>query len=199
MNFIWTQIRHIYLSLLSTSKKQRCACVKRRKNVVKSHKVIFQKSQKLLTENLHRKPLFRTFNSYSINFNGGLCNRHTGFCPCWNPCPGGEQFLWYFIFNDLLRFHCILLLFDSSKRLFCEMCLVRSIIEWVGESLQSDWSITVWEFFTDGTRYRDSENDINDTPFVYAVCEGQHGGSRQSSQTRTFVSAFYLKENSWIA
>ena len=23
--------------------------------------------------------LFRTFNSYSFNFKGGLCNRHTGY------------------------------------------------------------------------------------------------------------------------
>ena len=50
---------------------------------MKSQKFIFQKSQKLLTENLHGETprrLFRTF-----NFIGGLCNRRTGFCPCRAP------------------------------------------------------------------------------------------------------------------
>ena len=31
---------------------------------------------------------FWTFNSYSFNFNGGLCNRRTGFCPCQTLFPG---------------------------------------------------------------------------------------------------------------
>ena len=53
--------------------------------------VTFQKSQTLLAENLHERPLlFRTF-----NFKGGLCNRHTGYCPYRAPCPGSEQFLWF--------------------------------------------------------------------------------------------------------
>ena len=52
--------------------------------------------------------LFRTFNSSSFNFKGGLCNRHTGYCPYRAPCPGSEQFLW-FLKNDLLRFHLIVL------------------------------------------------------------------------------------------
>ena len=38
--------------------------------------------------------LFRTFNSYSFIFKGGLCNRRNGYCPCRAPCPGGEHFLW---------------------------------------------------------------------------------------------------------
>ena len=77
--------------------------------------------------------LFITFNSYSFNFKGGLhvCNRRTGYCPYRvyyrAPCPGGEQFLWL-LKSDLLRFHPILLLFYSTKRLFFEMCLVRSTI-----------------------------------------------------------------------
>ena len=37
-------------------KNQRVAFVKKEKNVVKSQKVTFQKSQKLLTENLHERP-----------------------------------------------------------------------------------------------------------------------------------------------
>ena len=37
--------------------------------------------------------LFRTFNSYSFNFKGRLCNRRTGYCPYRALCPGGEQSL----------------------------------------------------------------------------------------------------------
>ena len=70
--------------------------------------------------------LFRTFNSDSFNFKGGLCNRRTGYCPYRAPCPGGEQFPW-FLKNYLLRFHLILLFF-WLKQTFFFMCLVRSII-----------------------------------------------------------------------
>ena len=116
INYIWTQISYCspYEAHL---KKSRIAFVKKEKNAVKSQKVIFQKSQKLLTESLN------SYYSYSFNFNGGLCNCRTGFCPC----LGVEQFLW-FLKNYLLRFHLILLLFYSSKRLFHEMCLVRSTV-----------------------------------------------------------------------
>ena len=71
--------------------------------------------------------LFRESISYSFNFKRGLCNLRIGYCPCWAPCTGGEQFMWFFK-NDLFRFHLILLFFGSSKRLFFEMCLVRSTI-----------------------------------------------------------------------
>ena len=60
---------------------------------------------------------FRTFNSYSVNFKGGLCNRRIGYCLYRAPRPGGEQFLW-FLKNDLLWFHLILFFFDSSKHIF---------------------------------------------------------------------------------
>ena len=97
-------------------------------NAVKSRKVIFRKSQKLLTERalseLHRGGLFRTFNSYSFNFNGGFRKRRTGYCLFRTPSPRGKQFLWFFLI-DLLRFHRIYLLFDWSKLLFFEMCLLR--------------------------------------------------------------------------
>ena len=92
---------------------------------MRSQKVIFQKSQKLLTENLYEKPPIQNIQWLSFNFNGGLCKRRTGFCPCRAPCPGDKQFLW-FLKSDLLRFHLILLLFYSTKRLSFEMCLVRS-------------------------------------------------------------------------
>ena len=72
-------------------------CVKKEENAVKSRKVIFRKSQKLLTEQalseLHGGSLFRIFNSYSFNFNGGLRKRHTGFCLLRTPSPRGKQSL----------------------------------------------------------------------------------------------------------
>ena len=59
--------------------------------MVKSRKVIFRKSQKLLTERalseLHGGSPFRKFNSYSFNFNGGLRKRRTGFCLLRTPNP----------------------------------------------------------------------------------------------------------------
>ena len=79
---------------------------KKEKNGMKWQKVIFQKSQKLLTETPTKGRLFRTFNIYSFNFNGGLCNYRIGSCLCRAPWPGDEQFLW-FLKSDLLRFHPI--------------------------------------------------------------------------------------------
>ena len=80
--------------------------------------VIFRKSQKLLTERalseLHGGGLFRTFNSYSFNFNGGLRKGRTGYCLLRTPSPRGKQFLWFLII-DLLRFHRIYLLFNWGK------------------------------------------------------------------------------------
>ena len=128
MNHIWTQISY-NPPHEAHLKNQRIAFVKKEKNAMKSQRVIFQKSQKLLAENLRKGRLFRTFNSYSFNFKGGLCNRRsrTGYCPYRAPCPRGEQILW-FLKNDPLRFHLILLFFDSSKRLFFDMWLVRCTI-----------------------------------------------------------------------
>ena len=79
------------------------------------------KSQRSFTENLTetarwgppRKAtchLFRTFNSYSFTFKGGLiCNRHTGYCPYRAPCPGA-CFLWFFLMTscDLTLFYSFL-------------------------------------------------------------------------------------------
>ena len=59
------------------------------------------------------------------------------------------------------------------------------IIEWVGELCNLIGQLLCENFSLTCTRYRDSyrncENDINDTPFVYP-----------SSQMRTLVSALYL-------
>ena len=117
MNNIWTQIGH-----------KRLSRVKKERNAVKSRKVIFRKLQKLLTERalseLHGGSLFRTFNSYSFNFNGGLRKCRTGFCLLQTPRPRGKQFLW-FLKIDLLQFHHIYLLSDWSKLFFFLMCLLR--------------------------------------------------------------------------
>ena len=68
--------------------------------------------------------LFRTSNSYSFNFKGGLCNRRTGYCPYRAPCPGSEQVS--VIFEKWpLAISPYFALFDSIKRSFLEMCLVR--------------------------------------------------------------------------
>ena len=74
-----------------------------------------------ITETAHRGGLFRTF-----NFNGGLRKRRTGYCLFRTPSPKGKQFLW-FLKIDLLRFHRIYLLFDWSKLLFFEMCLLINL------------------------------------------------------------------------
>ena len=65
---------------------------------------------------LHGGSLFRTFNSYSFNFNGGLRKRRNGFCLLRTLSPRGKQFLW-FLKIDLLRFHRIYLLYDWSRLL----------------------------------------------------------------------------------
>ena len=106
----------------------RFSCVKKENNVVKSRKVIFRKSQKLLTwwalSELHGGGLFKIFNSYSFNFNGGLRKRCMGYCLLRTPSPRGKQFLWFLKF-DLLRLYRIYLLFDWSN-IFCfSMCLLR--------------------------------------------------------------------------
>ena len=78
-----------------------------------------------VTERAPRKAtIFKAFNSYSFDFNGGLCNRRTAFCPWHTLSPGGEQFLWVLV-NDLLRFHCIFLLFGTRKPLVFHTCSIR--------------------------------------------------------------------------
>ena len=123
---IWTQIsysspREAHLKsqglVLSKRRKMRWNC---RRSFFKNHRNC---SLRISTKGL----LIRTFNSYSFNFKVGLCNRRTGYCPCRAPCPGGDQFLW-FLKIDLLRFHLILLSFDSIKRLIFEIRLARSTI-----------------------------------------------------------------------
>ena len=69
--------------------------------------IIFENRRNCSPSELHGGGLFRTFNSYSFNFNGGLHKRRTGYCLLRTPSPRGKQFLW-FLKIDLLRFHRIL-------------------------------------------------------------------------------------------
>ena len=83
--------------------------------MVKSRKVIFRKSQKLLTERamseLHGGSLFRTFNSYSFNFSSGLRTRRIPAFVCFElPAREASSFC-EFLKIDLLQFHRIYLLF----------------------------------------------------------------------------------------
>ena len=90
-----------------------------------NHERLFFENHKNCSQSeLHGGSLFRTFNIYSFNFNGGLRKRHSGYCLLRTPSPRGKQFLW-FLKIDLLRFHRIYLLFDWSKLLFFWMCLLR--------------------------------------------------------------------------
>ena len=85
INHIWTQKSYSFPHA-AYLKNQKVMFVKKEKNAVKLQKVIVQKSQKLLAENLlalllslslslsQLSQLFSTFNSYSFNFKGGLCN-----------------------------------------------------------------------------------------------------------------------------
>ena len=83
---------------------------------------LFENRSNCSPSELHGGSLFKTFNSYSFNFNGGLRRRRTGFCLLRTPSPRGKQFLW-FLNIDLLQFHRIYLLFDWNK-LFL-ICLLR--------------------------------------------------------------------------
>ena len=89
-----------------------------------NHKSFFENHGNYSPSELHGGGLFRTFNSYSFNFNGELRKRRMGYCLFRTPSPRGKQFLW-FLKIDLLRFHRTYILFDWSKLLFFEMCLLR--------------------------------------------------------------------------
>ena len=65
---------------------------------MKSQKVTFKKSQKLLAENLHVTAVLAIVRTEL------RAQEASSFCEFWT--------------NDLLRFHIILLFFDSSKRNF---------------------------------------------------------------------------------
>ena len=90
---------------------------KRRKMQLNHERSFFKNHRNCSPSELHGGGLFRTFNSYSFKFNGGLRKRRTGYCLLRTPSPRNKHFLW-FLKTDLLRFHRIYLLFDWSKLLF---------------------------------------------------------------------------------
>ena len=80
INHMWTLIVISYSTPYEAHlKNQKVTFFKKEKNVLKSQKVFFQTSQKLLTELRTSTKGHLTFNSYSFSFHGGLCNRHTSY------------------------------------------------------------------------------------------------------------------------
>ena len=107
-------------------KIKRLVLAKRRKMRWYRKRSLFKNHRNCSLRTSAKGRLFRTFNSYSCNFKGGLCNRRTGYCPYRAQCPRGElQFLW-FLKKWPLALSITSFLFDSSKRNLC-MCLVRRI------------------------------------------------------------------------
>ena len=92
INQIWTQ-RSYSSPHEAHLKNPRVAFIKKKKNTVKLQRLFFKN---------HRNCSLRTSYSehsiaiHSISKKGGLCNRRTGYCPCRDPCPGGEQFLFFY-------------------------------------------------------------------------------------------------------
>ena len=91
-----------------------------------NNKRSFFKNRNCSPSELHGGSPFRTFNSYSFNFNSGLRKCRTCFCLLRTPSWRGEQFLWFFKI-DILRFHRIYLHSDWNKLLFVfYICLLRT-------------------------------------------------------------------------
>ena len=111
------QRQAILLLMKHIWKIKRLLLPKKEKNAMKSQRSLFKNHRNCSLRTSTKGRLFRTFNSYSFNFKGGLCNRRTGYCPYRAACPGSEQIMWL-LKNDLLRFYPILFSFDSSKRKF---------------------------------------------------------------------------------
>ena len=120
-----TKIHSIKINQLDTNKleyfsiriseKRKIFSLQKGDNKVWSRKIIFRKSQKLLTKRalsvLHEGGLFIKFKGYSLYFNGSLRKHRAGYCLLRTPGPRGKKFLW-FLKTDLLQFHSIYLLFD---------------------------------------------------------------------------------------
>ena len=126
--FLEASSRRVALFLnMNIWKTQHFLAAKRRKMRLNHERSFLRKSQILLPEwalsELHGRGLFKTFNSYSFNFNGGLRKRCTGYL-LRTLSPKGKQFLW-FLKIDLLRFNRIYLLCHWSKLKKKLMCLLR--------------------------------------------------------------------------
>ena len=66
----------------------------------------------------YRGGLFRTFSSYSFNFNSVLRTRRTDCCLLRTPSPIERQAISVILEIDLLRYHRIYILFDLMQILF---------------------------------------------------------------------------------
>ena len=69
---------------------------KRRKMRLNHERSFFKNRRNCSPSELHGGGLFRTFNSYSFNFNGGSRKRRRGYCLLRTPSLRGKQFLWFF-------------------------------------------------------------------------------------------------------
>ena len=78
-------------------KKQRVVCVKKKKIAVKLKRIIFKDHTNCSLSKLHERNFFlETFNTYSFNFNGGLCKALLAFvCGVRQPITLGKQLLLY--------------------------------------------------------------------------------------------------------
>ena len=88
-----------------------------------------------------KRRLFRTFNSYSFNFKGRLCNRRTGYCPCRAPCPGGEQILCPTIANL-----CPIMI--NFNALDFNVCRSEEVISSFWHSVYFIWRLHTYHLFT---------------------------------------------------
>ena len=90
---IWTQA--LILLNKKTWKPQGLLVSKRRKMWWNHERSFFENHKNYSPSELHGASPFRTFISYSFNFNGGLCNCLTSFCLLRTPSPEGKHFLWF--------------------------------------------------------------------------------------------------------
>ena len=116
INNFWTQIS--FNTPYEPHKKKQVVCVQILEQCSEIIKVNFFKNHRNFSlSELHGDSLFRTFNSYSFDFNGRLCNCRTGFCPWRAPSPGGEQFCDFFKMTTC-NFIAFFSFFGTSKPLF---------------------------------------------------------------------------------
>ena len=91
---------------------------------MKSQKVTFQKSQKLLAENLRKRPY-----SYSFNFKGGFCIRRAALAIVRTELRAWEASSFcFFIKVTSFDFTLFYSLWTQENIFFLEVCLVRSIL-----------------------------------------------------------------------
>ena len=90
---IWAQIS-FNIPSWEYLKNTRFSRIKKERTWLNHERPFFENHRNCSPSELHGGSLFRTFNSYSFNFNGGLRKCCTGFCLLRTPSPRGKQFLW---------------------------------------------------------------------------------------------------------